>query len=105
MPNIVSGLVVKTSIFFFNPSTLNLTETPFDFPIQFLCISFKGSGQSIDSRSDKSLSAYLLILRHQCFIFFFVTGNPPLSENPLITSSLARTVPNSSHQLTSPSDK
>ena len=38
-------------------------------------------------------------------ILFFVTGYPPLSENPLMTSSLARTVPNSSHQFTSPSDK
>ena len=51
---------------------------------------------------------YLLrpnLLWINALILFFVTGYPPLSENPLITSSLARTVPNSSHQFTSPSDK
>ena len=99
----MSGLVVKTSIFLSEFSTSNFNETPFDFPIQFLCISFNGSGQSILFKSSKSLSEYLLILRHQCLTFLFVTGYPPLSLTPLIISSLASTVPNSSHQLTSPS--
>ena len=32
---------------------------------------------------------------------FLTTGKPPLSLSPPITSSFAKTVPNSSHQLTS----
>ena len=104
-PKIVSGLVVKTSIDLFEFSTLKFIETPLDFPIQFLCISFSGSGQSILSRPPNSLSEYSLILRHQCLTFLLVTGYPPRSLTPLIISSFAKTVPNSSHQFTSPSVK
>ena len=102
-PNIVSGLVVKTSILFLEFSTSKVNDTPFDFPIQFLCISFNGSGQSILFKSSKSRSEYLLILKHQCFTLFFETGYPPLSLTPFTISSFASTVPSSSHQLTSPS--
>ena len=59
------------------------------------------SGQSKLSKSSRSLSAYSVILMTHCFIGRRITGYPPLSLNPPITSSFARTVPNSSHQLTS----
>ena len=40
-----------------------------------------------------------------CVIFLRTTGYPPRSDNPLITSSLAKTVPKSAHQFTSASAK
>ena len=56
-PKIVSGLVVKTSIFLLSFSRINIIEAPFDFPIQFFCISLIESDQSIVSNPEISLSA------------------------------------------------
>ena len=76
-------------------------ETPIDFPIQFLCVSFIEGDQSILSKSFNSLSAYALILIFHCNINLFSILKPPLSDTPFTISSLANTVPNSGHQLTS----
>ena len=58
----------------------NLIEEPFDFPIQFFCISFIESLQSIWSNPVNKRSAYAVMRNDHCFIFFCSTGNPPLSE-------------------------
>ena len=99
-PNNVSGLVVNTVNFSSLSATVKVTSAPTDLPIQFLCISFVDSGQSISSKPLSKISAYLGMSITHCFIFFLTTGNPPLSLLPSITSSLESTVPNSSHQLT-----
>ena len=59
------------------------------------------SGQSNNSKSSKSREAYAVILIIHCRIGFLITGWPPLSLKPPITSSFESTVPNSSHQFTS----
>ena len=53
----VSGLVVNTSIELSCPIILKFMDTPIDFPIQFLCVSFIELDQSILSKSFNSLSA------------------------------------------------
>ena len=77
-PKIVSGRVEKTSIESSEFSTENLIIAPLDFPIQFLCISFNGSGQSIFSNPLNNLSEYSEILILHCLIFFLTTSYPPL---------------------------
>ena len=100
VPNISQGLDVNTSNTKFVFSILNLTLIPFNFPIQFFCISLVELGKSIVSNPFSNFSAYSGILITHCFMFFFTTGYPPRSLFPSIISSLASTVPSSSHQLT-----
>ena len=73
IPYIVSIHVVKIENF--PPSTIsNSTSTPVLLPIQFLCISFVDSGQSISSKPSKSFSANAGWSITHCFIFFLTTG-------------------------------
>jgi hypothetical protein len=99
----VSILVVYTFIlgtgtffhleFILVPVPFKLNSQPSDFQIQFLCICFILSGQSSLSTSDKSLSAYLVIAKTHCLIFFFSTFVPHLSqEKSFNTSSFASPV-------------
>ena len=104
-PNMVSGLVVNTSILFSIPVIWNLIVAPFDLPIQFFCVSFIDSDHSNLSISFISRSAYAVILILHCLIFFCSTGCPPLSENPFLISSFAKTVPSSGHQFTIVSER
>ena len=104
-PNIVSGLVVNTSIFFSVPFIRKLIVAPCDFPIQFFWVSLIDSDQSNLSRSFISRSAYAVILMLHCLIFFCSTGWAPLSENPFLISSFASTVPSSGHQFTIVSER
>ena len=78
----------------------NSTLEPSDLPIQFFCNSFTLSGQSTSSNPLRRDSAYSVIRKTHCFIGLRITGCPPLSDFPSITSSLANTVPNSGHQFT-----
>ena len=55
IPNIVSGLVVKTSKTDVESSIGNLIVAPIDFPIQFFCIVITASGH-FPSSSFKSSS-------------------------------------------------
>ena len=58
--------------------------------------------KSTVSKPCSNLSAYAVIRKYHCLIFFFTTGWPPRSLTPFTTSSFANTVPNASHQFTSP---
>ena len=58
------------------------------------------SGQSISFSPSSSFSAKAGWLMTHCFMFFRITGYPPRSLFPSITSSLLSTVPSSSHQFT-----
>ena len=101
-PKIVSGRVVYTVRLQVAFSMANVISAPWLLPIQLRCISFMLSLKSTVSRLANNLSAYSVILKYHCLIFFFTTGWPPLSLTPFTTSSLANTVPNASHQFTSP---
>ena len=99
-PNIVSGLVVKTSTS--SPPIPNFIFAPSLFPIQFLWAALIDSGKSTLSNPSNSFSAYSGILRTHCFNIFFTTGFSPLSEIlfpslSVRTSSSAKTVFRSSH--------
>ena len=72
------------------------------FPIQFVCMSFMASLNSMRFKPSNNLSAYSVILKYHWRNFFFTTGYPPRSLTPFTTSSFASTVPNASHQFTSP---
>ena len=99
----VSGRVVYTRRVSLKPEILKSISAPTDLPIQFLCMSFKDSGQSKSSRSFNNRSAYAVILSTHCRIGLRITGKLPTSLFPSITSSLANTVPNSGHQFTATS--
>ena len=99
-PNMVSARVVNIVNFTSLSFTLNCISVPSLRPIQLRCVSFSDSVQSIFSRPSSILCAYADTRRHHCFIFFCTTGNPPRSDTPSTTSSLASTVPNSGHQFT-----
>ena len=105
----VSGLVVKTSITLltsnFSLLTLKVTIAPSERPIQLVCESFSGCGQSIVFKPSNNRCAYAVIRIDHCFIFLRSTGCAPRSDTPLTISSLAKTVPNAGHQFTSVSDK
>ncbi len=102
-PKRVSGRVVKTAIVSPSarpPATSNSTSAPSDLPIQLRCCSLMDSGQSRESRSLSSRSAYAVILSIHCGRGRRTQGWFPRSERPSITSSFARTVPISSHHQT-----
>ena len=71
-PIIVSGRVVKTLIL--RPPTLKSISAPMERPIQFFCMVLILSGQSRASISSSNSSAYSVILKNHCFIFFFSTS-------------------------------
>ena len=96
-PNIVSGLVVNTFTACAS-STLKDISAPSDLPIQCFCISFVEAGHSTNSKSFKSLSAYFVMRIIHCRMGLRSTVYPLSFHSS--TSSLARTVPNSSHQFT-----
>jgi hypothetical protein len=66
---------------------------------------FNDSGQLTSFKPFNNLSAYFVIFKTHWRIGFLITGNWPRSEtilpSTIKTSSLANTVPSSSHQLTS----
>ena len=98
-PKRVSQRVVYTSRYSSLPSILKRTEAPSLRPIQFLCIAFTDSGQSRESRSSSRRSAYAVILRIHCLMFFFSTFVPQRSHLPSFTSSFASPVLQLGHQL------
>ena len=100
----VSALVVKTLTFSFEFSTLNSMSKPSDLPIQLRCCSFK------EDVNQWCLIRLIIVVHKRIFLnsiasFLFVQLGILLSETPSLTSSLAKTVPNSGHQLTWLSDK
>ena len=101
-PNTVSARVVKIVIGrCLSPHTVSKTiSVPSERPIQLRCISFSESDQSRASIESSRRPAYADTRSCHCVIFFCSTGYPPLTLNPSFTSSLARTVPSPSHQLT-----
>ena len=101
-PKIVSGRVVYTVMLKVECCMAKVISAPWLLPIQLRCISFMLSLKSTVSNPCSNLSAYSVILKYHCLIFFFTTGWPPLSLTPFTTSSLANTVPKASHQFTSP---
>ena len=103
MPNNVSGLVVKHSIFskFLLPSILNLILQPKDLPIQFLCINFTLSGHLLSLfKSSNNSSENLRILKNHCLSFFLSTIAPDRQPLPSITCSFANTVSSTGSQFT-----
>ena len=105
-PISVSGRVVNTSIvcgaLALAPSTSNVISAPSERPIHVFCIVMVPSGHSIPSvaKSAASCSAYSVMRRTHWRSGMRITGKPPRSDLPSMTSSLARTVPNSAHQFT-----
>jgi len=99
-PQSVSGRVVKTVIVSSAPSTEKRTSAPSERPIHSRCWILIDSGQSRPSRSASRRSAYAVILSIHCFSGRRTQGKLPRSERPLMTSSLASTVFNSSHHHT-----
>ena len=92
-PKIVSGLVVKTSIFFSDPSISNTISQPNDLPIQFFCINLTFSGHPVSlSRSLRSSLEKFVILKNHCESFFLSTTALERQPFPFITCSLAKTV-------------
>ncbi len=103
----MSGLVVNTSISAAPPapSTANNTDAPCERPIQLRCMVLTFSGQSRTSRSSINRSEYAVMRIIHCRNRLRNTGKLPRSLRPSeVTSSLASTVPNPGHQLTTESD-
>ena len=65
-PKTVSILVVKVSIFSFFKNSLTSKDnvTPLDLPIQFFCMIFIFSGQSIESISNNSSAYFVMAKNH-----------------------------------------
>ena len=72
-PSIVSGRVVKTLILRLFVIIKSISA-PTERPIQFFCMVLIFSGHSRLSISSRSSSAYSVILKNHCFIFFFSTS-------------------------------
>ncbi|CPW09794.1 Uncharacterised protein [Mycobacteroides abscessus] len=87
------------------PGAPNNTDAPCERPIQLRCMVLTLSGQSSTSRSSINLSEYAVIRIIHCRRRLRNTGKLPRSLRPsAVTSSLASTVPNPGHQLTTESD-
>ncbi len=76
------------------------TSAPKLRPTQLRCMSMIGRGQSTSSSSSIKRSAYAVMRSIHCVSGMRMTGKPPRSLLPSMTSSLASTVPSSGHQFT-----
>ena len=105
-PNNVSGRVVNTVIRSSPPisaSKGNETSAPSERPIQFVCIAWIRSGQSIFEKSSSS-SAYLVIRKNHCSRSRVSTtvsqrSHAPSPSSRRSTCSLASTVLQDGHQF------
>jgi len=99
----VSMRVVKTVIVSSWPSISSVKLTPSDLPIQCSCILRTRSGQCASSLiSSRSVSAYFVMAKNHCSSLLLTTTASQRSHLPSTTCSLASTVAQSGHQLTSP---
>ena len=100
-PYSVSGRVVNTRIS--RPATgaalWKTTSAPSLRPIQLRCMATVEAGQSSSSRSASRRSAYLVMRSSHWRRSLRTTGLPQRSHRPWLTSSLARPVLSTGHQL------
>ena len=104
-PNRVSGRVVKTRIS--SPpgvcalgAEVKTISPPSDRPIQFVCWTLIGSGQSMPLKSSSS-SAYLVIRKNHCSRSRFSTSAPQRQQRRSGPSTCSRaSVPSFGHQST-----
>ena len=99
-PKMVSGRVVKAPITALDPATGKSMCAPWERPIQLRCIALTFSGKAMLSISSSNSSEYSVMRTNHCSMSRCTTSRPQRQQRLFLTCSLARTVSQSTHQLT-----